>query len=496
MSITIWDLFKYLFKWKILIIAVLILSFVAATLYVDSRQTYSAKVIIQYNDSCISDGKTLDGNLFDANEIKAPKVILNVLQELGYENKKIESVRENISISPITPKTVENLKEAKEKLGEEYQFFPKTFTITYKGNSSFEATRDILTSVIANYFKYYSETYLYLATLTEVDYSLNQKDFDYLEQAEQIKENLKHTVESLSNYARDSTGYRSPTTGLTFDDLLKDFERIEEFTMPNIFSKIYEGQVTKDKALLISKYTERRESDVRERENLEYKASLTNDRLDAYVEANKRVPNAYNEEDGGDGRGNSAYIIQEVEYDHESTIDETTTYDALITSYANDSVAANNKKIDAEYCSDIIERFSAEKNAGIDYAQYENDVKTSIDEVLERLEGLYQKANRNISDYNAYIPALHIKKLSGVSYYGNISGSVYKLIALVGAFAVSCIGVFVYEIIKKYSTLNTEKEGGEADVTGEDDDGGVKEEAAETSHTKKAKKRRRELKAD
>ena len=460
MSISIWDLFKYIFKWKILIVVVVVVSFLGAKFYVDKKQTYSAKVVIQYNDSCISEGKTLDGALFDSNEIKSPKVILNVLNELGYETKKIESVRESISISPVTPKTVENLKAAKEKLGEEYQFFPKTFTITYKGNSSFEETRDILSSVIANYFKYYSETYLYLATLNEIDYNLNKRDFDYLEQVEQINENLNQTIESLTNYAHDSVGYRSTTTGLTFDDLLKDFERIDEFSIPNIYSKIYEGQVSKDEKLLIEKYTERLEDNKREMTNLNYKADLTVDRMDTFVEANKDVPNSYNDKD--DSSNLSIAIIQDVEYDHTGEVDETTTYDALITSYANDSVAANNKKIDADYCKYVINCFNREKDPSISTAKYTQDVETSIADVLERLETLYEKANINISDYNSYIPALHIKKLSGVHYYGNISGAVYKLIAIIGGGALSCIAVCAYEIMKKYSVLN------KADKDGDD----------------------------
>ena len=448
MSISIWDIFRYIFKWKVLIAVMLVISFLGATFYVNANQTYSSKVVIQYEDKCISDGKTLDGQVFDSNEIKSPKVILNVLQDLGYETKKIESVRENITITPITPKTVENLKEANEKLGEEYQFFPKTFSITFKGNSSFESTRDILASVISNYFNYYSETYLYLATLNEVDYDLNEKGFDYLEQAEQINENLKQTIDSISSYSHDSAGYRSYTTGLTFDDILKEFEQIEEFNMPSIFSKIFEGQVTQNKELLINKYTERLESNERDMDNLDYKATLTADRMDAFVEASKNVEN---DTAGDNDDDESRSIIREVEYDHENEVDETTTYDTLITSYANDSVAANNKKIDAEYCKKVISNFEEKKDGSKSYSEYEEEVKSSIADVLDRLQTLYQKANLIISDYNRYIPALHIKKLSDVSYYENLSGTVYKLIAVVAVGVLTCICVCAYEIIKKYS---------------------------------------------
>lgn len=454
MSISIWDLFKYLYKWKIVIILVTVLSFLAASVYVDKHQTYSAKVVIQYNDKCISGGKTLDGELFDSNEIKSPRVILNVLKELGYSNKKIESVREHISIAPITPKSVESLREAKQKLGEEYHFYPKTFAITYHGNSSQEATRNILTSIVENYFKYYSETYLYLASLNEVDYSVNQMNFDYIEQAEQIDENLKQTIESLSSYSRDSRGYRAPATGMTFDDLLKEFQEIQDFSMPKIFSKIYKGQVTQNKDLLLSKYRERLESYERDMNNFSFKANIALDRMSAYENANK---NASQEASTADSE-NSVTVMQGIEHDADNSVDKETTYDDLITSYSNDSVAANNKKVDMEYCQYIIDQFTGPKANDVNYEEYESEVKTSIAQVLERLEELYKQANINISSYNSYIPALHIKKLSGVNCSGNISGSVYELIAIIGGFSLSCLMALTYEIMKKYALYAKIKE--------------------------------------
>lgn len=467
MSISIWDLFKYLFKWKIFIITVTVLAFLLAGYYTDTMQTYSAKVVIQYNDSCISQGKTLDAQVFDANEIKSPKVVLNVLKDLGYSSKKIESVRERITISGITPKTVENLKSAKEKLGEEYKFFPKTFTITYKGDSSVENTRDTLSSLVKNYFKYYSDTYLYLATLNEVDYNINEKNFDYLEQAEQIEENLEQTINALANYSKDSMGYRSPSTGLTFDDLRRDFERINEYSMPIIFSKIFEGQVTKNEELLINKYRERVDTNLIEMQNALYKADLARDRMDYYANANIDLPDVESPSDL------DRSVIQGIERDEDNAVNEQTTYDNLVTGYANDSIAANSKRIDVEYCQQVIDNFMKEKNP--EFEGYEEEVKAEIAEVLDDLNELYQKANMTISDYNTFIPSLHIKKLSGVSYYENLSGSVYKLIALIGGFGMSCAIAILYEIMKKYAAYSIKEE--DDDEDNDDEEKGDKEES-------------------
>ncbi len=454
MSLSIWDLFKYLYKWKWFIAFFTAFCFALMSFYINDKQTYTAKAIIEYNDACISQGKTLDGDVFDPNEIKSPAVILNVINELGFENKKIDSIRENISISAITPTTAVNIKEAKEKLGEEYQFYPKTFIITYMGNSSFESTRDILSSVIANYFKNYSENYLYLATLNEVDYNVNKKNFDYIEQIEQIRDNLNNTIESLSSYAKDSAGYRSPTTGLTFDDLLKDFERINEYTVSQIFTTIFEDNITKDKELLVNKYQERIESNEREMEILNYKASLAEDRMKAYLEANREAINVTNSDDS---ENNGEYVIQDIVRDSGTLTDEKTTYDNLVLNYSNDSIAANDKKLDAEYCKAVIGEFMNPKTTDVNYAEAESEVKEDIEELLTSLSVLYKKANTNINDYNAYIPAMHIKKLSGVGYYENLDGALYKLISIVAGIGISSVLSIAYEVVKLYSEFEFKK---------------------------------------
>lgn len=469
MSVTIWDLFKYIFKWKWIILIVTVCALLTARFYVKSNQTYNSKVIIQYTDSCISEGKTLDGQPFDSNEIKSPAVIDNVLKELGYENNKIDSIRQRISISPVTPKDKTAIKEAKEKLGEEYVYYPNTFVVSYKGGGSYETTRDTLDSLISSYFEYYSENYLYLATLTEVDYDINNKNFDYLEQAELIDSNIKQTISSISQYSKDSVGYRSPSNGLTFDDLLKDFQKLYDFSLPLVFSKVYEGQVSLDKDLLICKYTERMEQNYREMDNLTYKAAIARDRMLAYVDANVDVPNSYNENinEGDD----DVVIIDDIEGVRDNFINEQTTYDTIILNYATLKTAANNKKLDAEHCNSIINRFSVERDPDIDYAEYENDVKNEISTILSELRELYDKCNVLIDDYNSYIPAKHIKKITGVGYYENLSGSLYSIVAVILGLGLSCTAAICFGIMRKYALYAKETNADDGGNATPEDDG-------------------------
>ena len=157
-------------------------------------------------------GKALDGTAFNTDEIISPKVIANAKKDLPF-NITEDKIRSNTKIVPIVPSSEENMKKAKLDVAEEYEYYPNTFRIVYKGNSSYYETRDTLDRLIDNYFKFYNEKYLYLATVSEIDYSLDSENFDYIEQAEILQNNIDSTISILKSYVSDNE-YRSPQTDL------------------------------------------------------------------------------------------------------------------------------------------------------------------------------------------------------------------------------------------------------------------------------------------
>ncbi len=458
MRLTVWDLIKYIYKHKLLILVTVVLAFTASKLYVKKIQTYSAETVIRYKDSCVSEGLSLDGSKFDTNEIVAPKVIAGANKDLMF-NVTDDGIRANTKIVPIIPSAEQNLKTAKEKLGEEYEYHPNVFKIQYKGNGSYYETRDTLDKLIENYFEYYNEKYLYLASVSEIDYNLNSGDFDYLEQAEIMQKNIDNTVEILRGYTAGNE-YRSPSTGLTFNDLINEFEYLSEFKLPLIFSRIYSARLSENKDLLINKYTERKQQSELQNKNCAEKAALAKNEMDAYVNANVDVPNSYNS-NKAEGDDNVT-IIQDVDNEN-MRIQAQTTYDTLIKNYVTDSVAANNSLIDAKYCEDIIKMFSTPADKSINYAEYEDLVKKDISSSLETLKELYKTTFLLIDDYNAYVPSMHIECLTGIRYYENVYESMYNLIAVVLGFVLACMLAVAIEIMKRYADMQKDKE--------DDDDG-------------------------
>lgn len=466
MKLTIWDLFKYIWKHKVMIVLGTVLSLIAANLYVNKIQTYSAEVVIRYKDACVSDGKALDGSEFDSNEIVSPKVIATADRNLTF-NITDDKIRANTKITPIIPSAAQSLADSKQKLGEEYEYHPNTFRIKYKGNSSYYQTRDTLDKLIDSYFKYYNEKYLYLASVSEIDHNLNNGEYDYLEQAEIMQDNIDKAIEVLNGYV-STNAYRSPSTGMTFDNMIDEFEYLSEFKMPLIFSQIYTARLSNNKDLLINKYSERREQNLLNAKNSSEKAATAEDKMNAYVNANVKVPNSYNY--SKDDNNDDVMIIQDVHDDNTSrTIQPQTTYDNLIKNYVTDSVGANDNSIDSEHCQKVIDIFSTAADSGVDYIEYENSVKSEIAETLDELKGMYQTAYKLIDDYNAYIPTSHIECLTGVRYYENVYASLYYLIAIVIGFSLLCVLAIAIETIKRYAAYSKSGTENDADSDSRDE---------------------------
>lgn len=217
MNISIWDIFKYLFKWKIFIIAVVIVSILLSYFYVNTHQTYNATAVIQLDDECIKKGDAPDGTKFDYNEIVSPNVMTEVIKELNL-SKTVDSLRTRITITPIIPETEKEIQESMEKEGEKYEYFPNTFQLGYSGRGGESAgyVRDILESVVDNYIEFYTEKYAQLASINDVAYSEEMGNYDYIEMADMLTANLDDTISTLDSYYEKDSKFRSTTTGMSF----------------------------------------------------------------------------------------------------------------------------------------------------------------------------------------------------------------------------------------------------------------------------------------
>ncbi len=446
MSITIWDLFKFGYKWKTAIIGIVIAAVLMTYVGVNRKQTYNSTVILQLTDACISEGEAPNGSDFDINEIVSPKVLAEVIDSRDL-NMSVDALRSSISITPIIPESEIELQEARADLGDRYEYFPNTYSVTYSGDASESASmvRDILEAVTDSYINFYNEKYLEFASINNIAYAEDLGNYDYIDMADMISDNLDDIIDTLANYYEKDSDFRSMSTGYTFSDLKKEYEYLNEFIVPGIYSDIYYGQITKNEDRLIKMYTQMKEQYLLEKDSYLELSEIARTRMNSFSTANIKLPNAYNAPtDGNDGE---LKIIDNI-HNEKNDYDTQTTYDILINHYVNNLVAANSRQIKADRCDEIISKFTSPLPEGINVSAIEKEVANDINEAVLKMGELNKTINKVIDDYNDYAATSHVKPLTGVNYYATISFSLYGLLAgaVSGIFAV--IAALAYEIIK------------------------------------------------
>ena len=427
MNISVWDLFKYIFKWKFIICIVVIAAMLCGYMYVQRGQTYSATAIIRLNDDCILEGKAPDGKTYDSYEIVSPNVLTEVISELSL-SKTVDSLRTRITVTPIVPDTEKEIRESKEKTGEKHEYFPNTFSVTYMGRvgEDTQQVRDILESVVNNYIEFYTHKYAKLASINDVAYSEEMGNYDYIDMAIMLSDNVDSIETTLNGYHQKDSKFRSTSTGLTFSDLAKEYKYLQEFKIAGVFTDIYSGQITKNKDLLLKSYIQKKEQYLTERQSFLDAAYTAKNRMDSFSASNKNVPNAYNETTKNNN--DDLEIIEDL-HDDINPYNTVTTYDELMTKYIDSCIAANNLYLKAKQCDVVIAKFT-EPVSGSGNSEYaQNVMYEEIKNINKRFSELNKTANLLISDYNAYASAEHVSPLTGVNYYANMSVALYLLLA-------------------------------------------------------------------
>lgn len=450
MNLKLFDIFKYLLKWKYRIIAVVILAFFAARLYVDRIQTSSAKVIIKYNDEEISDGKFPNGEAFDQYQIASPEVLQNVINSLGLDDS-VETLRRRIDVSPIISSAVQELKAAKAKEGEEYVYNPDTFIITYSGKGDQPAykVRELLETLAFKYVDYYSESYNTFAAINNAIADDNLDSYDYIEVTEVMENNIKEIISGLEKYKAADEKFRSTGTGYSFQDLIYEYEHLQESDIPTLYAQIYEGKISKNSARLIELYRQRANEAVLKQKNFEETAAMTKTKMDSFSEANKELPNAYNYKNNNQNNDNLAILDGVYDEGIQRSLSKTT-YDTLIENYTNQLISANDAYLESLHYQKIADIFAQEVAEGVDTQTLQGNVEKEIGESIEKMKTLSSALSATVADYNDYSAQKHISLLTGVKCYDNVSASLYEMIAVVMAGVGMVLLALTLEIMKAY----------------------------------------------
>ena len=461
------ELSRYIKKWLPLIVVVCAGLTAACYLFLSSSRHYVASAVIHYNDESAQQGETPLGTELDVNEIKSSAILSRVLHELSLEDTySVDELISRVNITEVVDSDEEARKEALLDEGEEYEYEPTTYIVSFAAdNSEGEAfSRQVLDEILDQYFTQYSEKYVNSAVINNSLSKLYQDHYDYIEMMEIIDENIDSTISALYQRVNYESSFRSSATGLSFSDLVGEFEFVQQVKVSELFSNIFENQITKDRELLVADYSTRiQNNDIENlgsQEQLEDVVRL----IDAYVEKMR---------ESGNTNITYEYILDEVYgkdlVDSSGNLvgqgDQTVTYDELIFSWRDHSESREYALIDSAYCRYVIEAFTkctgacavgedgqtACANASVtcselnnpEYGNIEEQTEQDIQNLVELLSAMYDQVYATNDEYNEYRGAQSISVLSTVAVNSDINVALYTVLAAVFLMIICCCGAIL-----------------------------------------------------
>ena len=435
------QIIRYLKKLLPIIIAICLLATYAVYFKLSRSNTYIASEVIHYNDAQAEKGLAPTGDKLDVNEIRSSAVMSKVVDKMGLTGiYSVDSLISRMNITPIEDKDKVAQKDAKLEEGEEYIYEPSTFIVSFAATSGEgpDFARTILDETLDVYFERFSQKYVNVAPANNTIENLNKNDYDFIEMMEIIDTSIENTLTTLYQRIGQNNYYRSTETGVSFAELVDEFNYLKQVKVSSLFSEIYKYQITKSKSVLISDYTTRIDSN-----------KISNVKDESIVEDIVSVIDAYVKKMRESGNTNISYeyILDNL---HERSLqdyggDQTVTYDELIYSWRDHNESREHAIIDSAYAEYIIDTFTecsgkckgkcktsvltCSELCDPGYAEARAAVEKDIDVLISELADLYDITRRTNEEYNKYVGASYISVLSSASVRESVNVILYTAIA-------------------------------------------------------------------
>jgi diguanylate cyclase (GGDEF)-like protein len=448
------NLLRYLSKWKYLIFLVCVFGAFVVYKYAMYNQEYTASTVISFTNPDASSGKTPSGNDLDVTEIYSASVITNVLEDLNL-NIGADAIRSKCHVEGITPADEEVRKEAILEQGEEYEFFPTDYVVSFSVGSEYDKNfaHTVLDSIIKNYFAVYGEKYINQQTLPNNNVRGTDNHYDYIERAEI----LDSWAENISNYltAKKETqpNYRSAATGYSFSDLYEIYKSYLDYDIPQIYSLILEQEVTEDRGTLIKKY----QSDIATYEldlqNMQLKINDLSDLINKYSTKNKEGAEYHFGTDSEKGNTSSDYILKDVYEDRneEWRVASETTYDSLIAEFVELEAEKEKLQVDIEHKRKILNIFTQEgDDEAAENKSNTKEIEDSLNELSKTLDDMYVIVSDTVDEYNQYVGAYNVSTLASITTDEKINVRMYIFLAIIIFFFGGCIGAIILGRSKEF----------------------------------------------
>ncbi len=457
------DVFRYLKKYRAVIAGVSVFAgiafFLAAQLYI---QQYTAATVIEYTGANAQEGLSPDGTLIDPSEIYSTNLVAQAMKEVGinYTEATTDDIRRNIHVEPVI--TEEDLLVQQSKLdnGEaDYELKPTQYLVSFSCGvrNGKEYPRKVLNQILQEYASYYGKSHVNTSLAANPVSDITSKGYDYLEMAEVMDSTLENIIEHLMDKGGWDEDFRSSRTGYSFLDLQGEFEFIRDVEVRQLFSEILAGRVTKDRDLLLNKYSNRNN-------NLEISnsaASFEIDRIRGIITAYEDAMGEFgastsvSDEDGNEVSSLQNNVLPDVyddwnedEEGNWNPVDRTAEYDLLLMKYIEDRTLYEQNLIDREYNNYIIRVFHGAPARSPESVQ--ETMKEKIEVLADKINALQNAYYETNDEYNEYLGARNIMMLSSVRVTERFPIMIFTVLIVVVFGVLGCAGAALFGRIEDF----------------------------------------------
>ncbi len=463
------QLFRYLKKWRLLIILFCVGMTSMAYQILEKRQQYVASSVIEYSNEEAKDGLAPDNTQINVSEIYSSSNMAKAMENLGLspEAYGLDILCAGIHVEPIIEEQAVNIQEAVNEEGEEYTVQPTAYTVscTLDSSGSEELARNILNELLDVYFSDFSKKHINQEQVDNHTKDLVDKDYDYLEMVENIDAQLGASVDALNGRYLRAWNFRSASTGYSFADLRDQFDLLRNVDISRLYSLILGNQITKDRELLLDKYRNRIANYNLDGTKAQEDMADIQQVIDSYVDKMR---------ESGNTNIDFNYILSDV-YDREWLKEEndykppnrTVQYDTLLRSWIGSHNDWDYAQIDAAYCSYVIGVYQSDEAIAENTEAEGEDrplqaetipsvslpeagrfvsketVEEEIGAVISRMNDLYDIVTKTNEEYNEYLGAANIRILSGTQVHPAFSMKLYMAIVAVFFLLVGCCGAIL-----------------------------------------------------
>lgn len=417
-EISLKELFEAIWSRKFFISALailgLILAFLGATIY--DNNTSTVETYVNINWTGLSQGEYPNGEQFNYTDLAASTILLEAIELSGYD-LDVSDVQQNLNITPVVPTSVFTMIQQKLEEGEQVSYYATDYNLSLNNaalNLSVEEGSVLITNVVTAFKTNYEDRYINnTAIINYVEQDLT--DVEYVDIG-MLLQNQIDLINTVMDARIDlDAEYVSPTSGLSFNDIIAQTSIVEILSVNPIESRTSMYLLTKD---------------------LDYVVTLYEYRIEQMqVELNKELSNKEDLLSLLDNYTGSTTTILVPGTDATNAIEIDPYYNTLMSTIVSTDANINELEEDIAWYEQLISRY---QNEDPTFSVSENDklaaqakVDELINEALIDLNTIIDDANDLMIEHNIYLSSNVISLSVAPQYVSEVSRLLYSAIGLI-----------------------------------------------------------------